>query len=317
PIRSDVQIGLDAQGNMAAFQIDHYMPAMQDDRLAGAILAGLPAIPAPNEKGATFGLNIGIADPWIYDSPRALLERGHGTYQIGQSSSPIHVGLRDHSMRTPIQFQQNFSRELAITEAAVLAQKDPLQFRIDHAHEERLIHVLKTARKASGWQPRADEPKTVHGVRRGQGVSTLFRNGTYWACVANIAIEMNTGIVKVEKMTVAVDPGIVINPAQLKRQVEGGAVMGLSIALKEEVPFDESGVTAADWRSYPITTMADLPEINVVLIHRPEVGKYGQGSEAANALAPSAIAGAFLDATGKAARRIPLKPEYVQAVLRA
>ncbi len=49
--------------------------------------------------------------------------------------------------------------------------------------------------------------------------------------------------------------------------------------------------------------MADLPEIKVVLINRPEVGKYGQGSEAANALAASAIAGAFLDATGKVARR--------------
>jgi CO/xanthine dehydrogenase Mo-binding subunit len=63
--------------------------------------------------------------------------------------------------------------------------------------------------------------------------------------------------------------------------------------------------------------MADLPEINVILINRPEVGKYGQGSEAANALAPSAIAGAFLDATGKPARRLPLKPEYVQSLLKA
>lgn len=63
--------------------------------------------------------------------------------------------------------------------------------------------------------------------------------------------------------------------------------------------------------------MADLPEINVVLIHHPEVGKYGQGSEAANALAASAIAGAFLDATGKPARRLPLTPAYVQSLLRA
>ncbi len=44
---SDVKIGLDAQGNMTAFEIDHYMPAMQDDRLVGAILAGLPTMPAP------------------------------------------------------------------------------------------------------------------------------------------------------------------------------------------------------------------------------------------------------------------------------
>ena len=53
---SEVQIGLDAKGKITAFQIDHYMPAMQDDRLVGAILAGLPTIPAPNEKGAIFGI---------------------------------------------------------------------------------------------------------------------------------------------------------------------------------------------------------------------------------------------------------------------
>ena len=76
-------------------------------------------------------------------------------------------------------------------------------------------------------------------------------------------------------------------------------------------------MVSSDWRSYPIATMSDLPEINVVLINRPEVGSYGQGSEAANALAAPAIAGAFLDATGKAARRLPLKPDYVQALLKA
>ncbi len=87
------------------------------------------------------------------------------------------------------------------------------------------------------------------------------------------------------------------------------------MTLFEELRFDESGVISTDWRSYPIATMADLPEINVVLINRPEVGKYGHGSEAANALAASAIAGAFFDATGKAARRLPLTPRYVQELL--
>jgi len=48
----------------------------------------------------------------------------------------------------------------------------------------------------------------------------MFRSGTYWACVAQIAVNMTSGAIKVEKITVAVDPGIVINPAQLKRQVE-------------------------------------------------------------------------------------------------
>ena len=314
---SDVEIGLDGQGNITAYQIDHYMPAMQDDRLVGAILAGLPTIPAPNEKESLFGLKNAISDPWIYDGVPAVLERGHGTSQIGQRSSAINVGLRDHSLRTPVQYQQNFPRELAITEAAMLAGKDPLQFRIQHAREKRAIAVLESVRDAARWKPHSKSPSPENGLRPGQGVSALYRSGTYWACIAEIAVDTSSGRVKVEKVTVAVDPGIVVNPLQLKRQVEGGTVMGVSMTLFEELQFDESGVSSSDWRSYPIATMADVPDINVVLINRPEVGKYGQGSEAANALAASAIAGAFLDATGKVARRLPLKPAYVQTLLRA
>jgi CO/xanthine dehydrogenase Mo-binding subunit len=312
---SDVQIGLDAQGNISAYQIDHYMPAMQDDRLVGALLAGLPTIPAPNERGSMFGMQNGISDPWIYDTVPTVAELGHGSSQVGQTSSPINVGLRDHSLRTPAQYQQNFPRELAITEAALLAGKDPLQFRIQHAKEKRLIGVLESARDASKWRTNADSSKPENGIKRGSGVSALFRSGSYWACVADVVVDTNSGAVKVERMTIAVDPGIVINPLQLKRQVEGGTMMGVSMTLFEELRFNESGVVSSDWRTYPIATMSDVPEINVVLINNPEVGKYGQGSEAANALAASAIAGAFLDATGKPPRRLPLKPDYVKSLI--
>lgn len=314
---SDVQIGIDANGRLSAYEISHYMPAMQDDRLVGALLAGLPTIPAPNEKGSMFGVANGMHDPWVYDAAPVVQERSFGTGQVGQVSSPLNAGLRDHSMRTPGQYQQNFPREVAITEAAFLAGADPLQFRIQHTSDKRLIGVLESARDNSGWETRPARPNAGNGVSRGQGVSVMFRSGTYWACVARIAVTLSTGAIQVEKITVAVDPGIVVNPAQLKRQVEGGAVMGVSMALLEELRFDESGVTAGDWLTYPILTMADVPEISVVLTHRPEVGKYGQGSEAANALAAPAIAGALLDATGKAARRLPMKPEYVLALLRA
>src|SRR5207248_3276531 len=193
---SDVEIGLDAQGSITAYQINHYMPAMQDDRLVGALLAGLPTIPAPNEKESLFGLRNGVSDPWIYDGVPAVLERGHGTAQIGQHSSAINVGLRDHSLRTPVQYQQNFPRELAITEAAALAGKDPLQFRIQHAREKRAIAVLESVRDASRWKLRSEPPEIENGIRRGQGVSALYRNGTYWACVANVAVDMTSGAVK-------------------------------------------------------------------------------------------------------------------------
>jgi CO/xanthine dehydrogenase Mo-binding subunit len=63
--------------------------------------------------------------------------------------------------------------------------------------------------------------------------------------------------------------------------------------------------------------MADVPEIKVVLIHNPKVGAYGGGSEAANALGAPAIAAALHDATGKILRRLPMKPAYVQEILKA
>jgi CO/xanthine dehydrogenase Mo-binding subunit len=145
----------------------------------------------------------------------------------------------------------------------------------------------------------------------------MFRSGTYWACVCEIAVTPSTGRIAVEKYTIAVDPGVIINPLQLKRQVEGGAMMGVSIALFEEASFGESGFTTHDWATYPVLKMADIPEVKVVLINNPSVGSYGGGSEAANALAAPAIAAALFDATGKVARRLPLKPDYVREMLKA
>src|SRR5271169_6752254 len=319
---SDVQVAIDEKGKMVAYQVDHYMPPMQDDRPIGAVIAGLPTMPAPDvHNDFITSTAVGISDPWVYAPVPNVLERGHGTFQVGQKASPIAVGLRDHSMRTPVQFQQNFPRELAMSEAAALAGMDAIQFRIDHANEQRAIGVLKAVREASGWDtrpsPRPDAVSTGSTPVRGRGVSLMFRNGTYWACVCHIAVTPSTGAIAVEKCAMAVDPGIVMNPAQLKRQVEGGLVMVISNALLEEVTFDESGITQDDWISYPILTMADIPEIKVVLLNNPKVGTYGGGSEAPNALAAPAIAAALHDATGKVVRRLPLKPAYVQTLLKS
>jgi len=318
---SDVELAVD-QGKLAAYQIDHYMPPMQDDRLVGAVLAGLPTQPAPDVHGDFIsGTANEISDDWLYTQTPNVTERGHGTFQVGQKASSIAVGLRDHSMRTPVQFQQNYPRELAMSEAAALARVDAIQFRMDHAKEERLIAALKEVRDASGWDTRPSPGSGAASAGsapvRGRGVSAMFRSGTYWACACHIAVTPSTGAIAVEKYTVAVDPGVVVNPLQLKRQVEGGAVMGISQALLEEAMFDESGLTSRDWNTYPILKMSDIPEIKVVLIHNTKVGSYGGGSEAANALAAPAIAAALHDATGKVQRWLPLKRAYVQALLQA
>lgn len=73
---------------------------------------------------------------------------------------------------------------------------------------------------------------------------------------------------------------------------------------------------ASGWDTRP-SPRKDTPEIKVVLINNPKVGSYGGGSEAPNALAAPAIAAALHDATGKVMRRLPMKPAYVQAALKA
>ncbi len=113
-LASDIKIGLDQNGRVLSYQSDHFGPPMQDDRLVGALLAGLPTmgVPAPKMPAPHQG-ELLVRDPWVYHNVPNVAEVGHGTPQIGQHESPLQAGLRDHSMRTPIQFQQNFPREVA------------------------------------------------------------------------------------------------------------------------------------------------------------------------------------------------------------
>jgi nicotinate dehydrogenase subunit B len=323
PMRAEIEIGVDAAGKIATYKAAHFGPPMQDDRLVGAVLAGMPVIdaPVPENKSFIHSAVINMADKWIYQSVPNVAESGHGMWQVGQKESPLNIGLRDHSMRTPIQFQQNFPRESAISEAAAKAGKDALQFRLDNVTDPRFIALLTRLREEAGWETRpspAPQAKASgSAVVRGRGVSLMLRDNGYWACAAQISVVPETGAVKVEKVTLVVDTGVVVNPLQLKRQVQAGCLMGVSQALHEEVTFDEGAITSADWYGYPILTMAEAPEVKVVLAPDAQAEIYGQGSESANALAAPAIVAAFHDATGKPARRLPLRPDYVKAMLAA
>jgi CO/xanthine dehydrogenase Mo-binding subunit len=318
---SQISIALDEKGRIAAYQADHRGPPMQDDRPIGAILVGLPTIDPPRAPSTdgTHNAELNVADTWVYGTVANVQEQGFGCTQIGQKESPINVGLRDHTMRTPIQFQQNFPREVAISEAAALAGADPIQFRLDHVDNERFKTILTRLRAEAGWETRPSPSKAAKASGDsavcGQGVSIMLRDNGYWACACHIAVTPSSGEVKVERLTIVVDTGIVVNPLQLKRQVQAGCLMGVSQALHEEMTFDEGAITSVDWATYPILTMAEMPAIKVVLAPHTEAEIYGQGSESANALAAPAIAAAFFDATGKPARRFPLNPEHVKAML--
>lgn len=318
---SDIRIALDDAGKISAYEASHTGPGMQDDRLVGALLAGMPVIPAPSSD-TTYGFQstvLTVNDTWVYGAVPAVHEQAKGGAHPGQTGASSMVGLRSHSMRTPIQFQQNCPREIAISEAAMLAGKDPLQFRLDHVSDPRFVAILERLRTEAKWENRPSPSPQARSQGsdpvRGQGVSIMLRDNGYWACAAQVTVIPASGEVRVERMTIVADVGIVINPLQLRRQIQAGCLMGVSQALHEELSFDKGAVTATDWSGYPILTMAEMPELQVVITDNSSVGTYGQGSESANALASPAIAAAVMDATGKPIRQMPLKPEHVRVAM--
>jgi CO/xanthine dehydrogenase Mo-binding subunit len=328
PAFSNVQAGIDANGKLVAFQADHYMPAMQDDRMLGGLLAGMPTMAAPAvvPYPGTFGTIVnGISEPWLYDLVPNAQQRAFGTWQLGTdptaSDFNTQIGLRDHSMRTPAQRQQNFAQEIMMNELAALAKVDPLQFRANNMSSPRLLAVIQKLKDASGWESRpSPSPKastTGSNPIVGQGCSLMLRSNAYWGCVAKVTVVPKTGRVKVTNVTTVVEPGIVINPRQMQRNAEGGTVMGVSEALTEQVVFNKSKITSTDWVTFPILRMRDMPDINVIVVNNPSVGAYAGAGEGPNGFVQAAIASAVFDATGKQPRQLPLLPKYVRSLLAA
>ena len=306
---SDIKAGLDSNGRVTAIQSAFYSPHESDARLLGAILSGMPT--------TTSKPGMWIATEWPYEKIRTRLEEAYGMPNLAADSA--YGGLRGNIMRTPGQRQQNFALEGLINEAAAAAKADPIQFRIEHTSEQRLIDILNATAKSAGWEsrpsPHRGARKTGNGAVRGKGMCIMLRENAYWVGIAEVEVIPATGAVKVAKFTIGVDPGKVINPRQLDRCMKSGVVMGLSEALKEEVTFDKSKVTSTNWSRYKILTMEEMPEIRVVQISRDDKG-FGGGSEGANAVVPPAVAAAIFDATGVHPRRIPLTPEYVTRLLK-
>jgi CO/xanthine dehydrogenase Mo-binding subunit len=304
----DIRCGLDTGGLITAVQSSFYSPQSNDARIVGALLAGMPhSSPKPGYW---------VATEWPYDRIPHRREEVYGMPNLG-SDSPT-VGLRGLIMRTPGQRQQNFALESLMNEAASAVSIDPIEFRLRHTTDQRLIDIVQATAKIAEWKLR---PSPSPGARRsgtepliGRGMSIMIRQNSYWVGIAEITVTPQTGVLQVTRFTIGVECGKIINPRQLQRCMMSGVVMGISEALKEEVTFDTGKITSTMWTRYKILTMAEMPEIRTVKLSRDDKG-YGGGSEAANAVCPPAIAAAFFDATGVHARRIPLTPTYVMKLL--
>jgi nicotinate dehydrogenase subunit B len=219
--------------------------------------------------------------------------------------------LRVSALRTLGAYANVFATESFMDELALLANADPVAFRLAHLEDARARSVIEAVAKKAGWKPgeRGDGSKG-----RGIGFAKYKNLATYVAVIADVEIDRASGRVAVRRVYAAADAGQIINPDGLANQIEGGIVQSTSWTLMEEVKFDQAEIRSRDWDTYPILTMPEVPLVEIELIDRPEERSVGAG-EAAQGPAAAAIANAFAAATGKRLRDLPLTPARVKAVL--
>jgi nicotinate dehydrogenase subunit B len=231
--------------------------------------------------------------------------------------SPFWTG----PLRSPARLQNTFAHESFLDEIAASLKADPVEYRLRHLKDPRLIEVVKAAAKTAGWEarpsPRPGLRKT--GVSAGRGMACVLYEGDngYCAMVAEVEVAAGSGAIRVKRFVIANDCGPISNPDGLRNQLEGGALHGMSRALLEEVTWDDRKITSIDWTSYrPLELSAEVPRIETVLIDHPE-GKVMGAGETAVTVAAGAIANAVFDATGARIRQIPFTRERVKAALDA
>ena len=220
----------------------------------------------------------------------------HGRTRFLGADSPLRQG----SYRALASTANVFARESAMDELAALANVDPLEFRLRHLQPGRLRSVLSAAAKRFGWHHRRSA--TTPG--RGIGIACGTEKGSYAAACAEVEVENDE--IRVVRACQAFECGAIHNPANLRRQVEGCLVMGMGAALREAIEFHSGRITTASFADYYVPRMRDLPELDIVLLDRPDLPSVGGSETPIIAIAP-AIVGAIYDAVGKRCRSMPVR----------
>jgi isoquinoline 1-oxidoreductase len=209
--------------------------------------------------------------------------------------------LRHGSYRALAATANSFAREVAMDELAVLANQNPLHFRLAHlAADDRLRAALEEAAKQFRWNGRAKTPNI------GVGLACSTDKGSFVAACAEVEIDREKNTYRVRRIVQAFDAGAVTNPENLISQNQGGIVQALGGALREAMQFDSGKIKNASFWRYRVPRFEDLPQVEVHLIDRKDVPSAGAGETPLICVAP-AIANAIFDATGKRLREMPLR----------
>mgnify|MGYP001090858769 CR=1 FL=1 len=205
-----------------------------------------------------------------------------------------------------------FVVESFIDELAHKAKIDPLQFRLKLLGDKpkvpvakplildvsRLRNVLQLAAKNAKWN-------TPLQKNHGRGIAISYNQGAWVAMVTEVSYSEADGL-KVKKITVAADCGIVVNLSGAKAQIEGAIMEGLSAALRGTITIKNGQVKQSNFHDYQFVRMMEAPQIDIYFVKSDKKPR-GLGEPPLPLVAP-ALANAIFAATGKRVRRLPMLP---------
>ncbi len=200
---------------------------------------------------------------------------------------PADPPLRQGAYRALATTANHFARESHIDGWAQRLGEDPLAFRLRHLSDPRLRAVFEAAATAFGWDLR--QPEAQHGF----GIAGGSDKGSYVAACVEVAVDPITHALAVLRVVQAFECGAIINPDNVRAQVEGAIIQGLGGALCESVRFANGRILNPGFDGYRVPRFADLPHIETLLIDRRDIASVGAGETPMLAIAP-AIANAIV-----------------------
>jgi len=212
----------------------------------------------------------------------------------------VNSPLRQGSYRALAATANHFARESHMDELAHAVKMDSLEFRLKNLKNERLRAVFEAAAKQFGW---GKSKSPGQGFGMGGGYEKLGNIATF----AEVNVDSKSGDVKIVRVVSAFECGAIVNPDNLRNQVEGSNVQGLGGALFEAIEFQNGKILNDRLSQYRVPRFSDVPALETVLVDRKDIPSVGAGECPMVGLAP-AIANAIFDATGARLRALPLIP---------
>jgi nicotinate dehydrogenase subunit B len=219
--------------------------------------------------------------------------------------------VRVSALRALGAYANVFALESFLDDMALEAGADPVAFRLKHLDDQRAKAVIEEAAAKFGWAQRPKVPGQGHGF----AFARYKNHAAYLALAVTVAVDRDTGQVRVLRAVAAIDSGEIVNPDGIRNQTEGGIIQAMSWTLYEQVTFDEQRITSIDWASYPILRFASVPDaVEVHIVPRPNEPFLGTG-EAAQGPTPAAIRNAIRDAIGVKLYDLPFTREKVRGAI--